>query len=347
MRSLGSPVASSSTSLPIEASPLGPLPSDAQMCSDADESSPGPSMWMPLYSDIGNHPEIEKNVKLLLADRDYSLFDMPIMQLLSVLRLHSINTCEIRSADEAISLALDHIVNGKCFLRSSTGMACAALRRGIRDAQSMMVLATETILLEIDDVNRIRSVCFALGYTSLDLSKVTSLSNMKSLIELSRDNFSSCFSIPDILCNLDRMSASEIKILCRIHSVDVADLESMGITKWIDAAMSRLIMHFSMADCKFGDGSDRQGCVPKCKKSSTNNTFLKVSMLEAFLRKSNKHRVKLLWQLLSSLEIGYNRSDNARIMTNRLKEYTRSLRLGKNREFHAARKMIDRVQQRL
>lgn len=345
--SIGS-TASSSTlaSLPFDVSQSVSLPTDTQMCVDAEGSSPGPSVWMPLYSDIGNNMEIERNMKLLLADKDYSLFDMPIMQLLSVLKSHSINTSKITSTDEAIVLALDHIVNGKCFLQSSVGAACTVVRRGMRDAQSMMVLATETVLLEIDDVNRIRNVCFALGYTSLDLSKASSLSNMKALIELSRDNFSSCFSIPDILCNLDRMSASEIKVLCRIHDVDVADLESMGITKWSDAAMSRLIMHFSMAECELGNGCLKQGHVPKCKKSSASNAFLKVTMLEAFLSKENKHRVKPLRQLLSALRIEYERSENARNLTSRLKTYTRNLRLSKEREIKTAKVMLSRIVER-
>lgn len=292
---------------------------DVQMYDSDEEYTSGPSELQPLYSETGNNPEIEKNVKLLLADRDYSLFDMPIMQLLSVLKSHSINTSEIRSTDVAIQQALDHIVNGKCFLRSSSGSACSVVRRGIRDVREMTVLATETVLLEMDDVDRIRSVCYALGYTSQDLRKVTSLDNMKTLIELSRDNFSSCYAIPDILCDLDQMSFGHLKALCHIHSVDVTDLESFSVKRWIDAAMSRLVMHFSMANCEIGDVQMKRGQLPLCKRASGNAAFLKVTMLESFLAKGKKHRVKPLRLLLSALEIEYESTDNARIMTNRLK----------------------------
>lgn len=341
-------MASSSTaaSLPIEASLSGSLSADVEMRIDVDASSPGPSLLQPLYSDIGNNPEIEKNVKLLLVDRGYSLFDMPIMQLLSVLKSHSINTCDIRSADVAIHQALDHIVNGKCFLKSSSGSACSVIRRGIRDVRAMTVLTTETVLLEMDDFDRIRSVCYALGYTSNDLSKVTGLDNMKTLIELSRDNFSTCYDIPDILCNLENMSIGEKKVLCRIHSVDVTDLEGMTVKRWTEAVLSRLVMHFSMAECEIGDRCAKPGHLPKCKRASGSDALLKVSMLESFLSKGNKHRVKTLRLLLSALEIEYDTSDNARVMASRLKKYARSLRVAKEREIRTSRAMLSRVVER-
>lgn len=341
-------MASSSTaaSLAMEALPSDYLSTDADLGLDADEFSAGPSVLQPLYSDIGNNMEIEKNLRLLLADRGYSLFDMPIMQLLSVLKSHSINTCDIRSADVAVHQALDHIVNGKCFLKSSSGSACRIVRRGIRDVRAMTVLATETVLLEIDDFDRIRSVCYALGYTSQDLSKVTGLDNMKTLIELSRDNFSTCYDIPDILCNLEIMSVGEKKVLCRIHSVDVTDLESMPIKRWTDAVLSRLVMHFSMAECEIGDRCVKPGQLPKCKRASGADALLKVMMLESFLTKGNKHRVRTLRLLLSALGIEYEASDNARVMASRLKKYVRTLRIAKEREIRTSRAMLSRVVER-
>lgn len=245
--------------------------------------SPGPSAERPLYSDIGNNPDIERSLKLLLADPDCSLFDMSIVQLFSVLSTHGINTSNVKSTDEAILQILDHIMNGKCFLKSCNGSACAVVRRGMQNAGAMAVLAAETVLLEVDVPDRVRSVCFALGYTAFDLSKISSVGAMKCLVEMSRDNFSTCFNIPDIMCNLDKLSVSDMKVLSRIHSVDITDLESLPVTRWTDAAMSRLIQHFSTAECEMERGSVRRGHVPKCKESTTNRAFLQVAMLEAVL----------------------------------------------------------------
>lgn len=343
-------VPSSGTSLTFPASfsnSSSPAALDDVWVEDSfEELMPGPSEVHPLYSNNGNHCEIEKSIKLLIADPDCSIFDMPIMQLLSVLSSHSINTTEIRSTDQAIVQILDHIMNGKCFLSSCRGGACLTVRRGIRNGRSMAVLAAETVLMEVEDAARVRAVCFALGYTENDLSSMNRIEGMKSLVEMSRDNFSTCFNISDILCNLDQMSTGKLKVLCQIHSVDVTDLNSMRPTQWTDIVMSRLTRHFIAGECEVGVQSVKSDKFPKCKQTSQHNTFLKVVLLESMLDNGLSRRKKPLIKLLESLDVEYDATDTVNQLKSRLKKYTRRLRVAKEREVDSQRHMLRRLAER-
>lgn len=323
----------------------GPSSSTTDLVVEED-CDPGPATFQPLYSECGNHPEIEKSVKLLLADHECSIFDMPIMQLLSVLSSHSINTTDIRSTDQAIVQILDHIMNGKCFFSSCRGSACLTVRRGIRDGKSMAVLAAETVLMEVEDAARVRAVCFALGYTENDLSSVSRIEGMKSLVEMSRDNFSTCFNVSDILCKLDQMSTSDLKVLCRIHSIDVTDLSNLRAAQWTDVVMSRLTRHFIAGECEFGVQNVKSGNFPKCKQTSQDNTFLKVVLLESFLGNRLNKRKKPLKKLLESLDVEYQTTDTVNQLKSRLKLYTKRLRVSKEREFESQRQMVRRIAER-
>lgn len=323
-----------------------PGPSFTNEAGCDEYGSPGPSSYLSLFDESRNNPEIEKSVKLLLADHECSIFDMPIMQLLSVLSSHSINTTEIRSTEQAIVQILDHIMNGKCFLNSCRGGACLMVRRGIRNGRSMTVLAAETVLMEVEDAARVRAVCFALGYTENDLSAVSRIEGMKSLVEMSRDNFSTCFNASDILCNLDQMSTSDLKVLCRIHSIDVTDLSNVRAAQWTDVVMSRLVRHFSAGECEVGVQNVKSGKFPKCKQKSQDNTFLKVVLLESVLGNRLNKRKKPLRKLLASLDVEYEATDTINQLKSRLKKYTRRLRAAKEREIASQRHMVRRIAER-
>lgn len=213
---------------------------------------PGPSAFRPLYNTSGhdNHIEIERMITSLLVDRDYCMFDMPIMQLMNVLRSHGVNTSTITSNEDAVSSTLDHIMNGKCFLPSSNGTACNVVRRGIRDVRSMIVLAAESVLTYIDNPDHLRYICHSLGYTQSDLSRRATAYSMKRLIEMSRDQFSACFNIPRIISQIDALSVGEMKVICRAHAIDVSDIENLPVLNWIDVTVSRMIQHFCTGVCE-------------------------------------------------------------------------------------------------
>lgn len=236
----------------------------------------GPSAFRPFYNETGNdnHVEIERKVKSLLVDPDYCLFDMSTMQLITSLSSHGVNTATITSHAKALHCILDHIMNGKCFLDSSKGVACNIVKRGIRDLRSMSVLAAESILTHVDDTERLRSVCLSLGYTESDLARCSSGYIMKRLIEMSRDQFSTCFDIPDIISQFDSLSVNELKVISRAHDVNISDLENVPVLDWIDLVMTRLINHFGAGLCDVGSTTDDRRVVPKCRKSLGNEVLL-------------------------------------------------------------------------
>lgn len=161
------------------------------------------------------------------------------------------------------------------------------------------MLAAETVLMEVDDAARVQAVCFALGYTENDLSSMNRIEGMKSLVEMSRDNFSTCFNASDILCNLDQMSTSELKVLCRIHSIDVTDLSNLRAAQWTDVVMSRLARHFIAGECEVGVQNVKSGKFPKCKQKLQDNTFLTVLLLESVLGNRLNKRKKTVDKIVS------------------------------------------------
>lgn len=300
---------------------------------------PGPSAFRPLYNASGhdNHVEIERMITSLLVDRDYCMFDMPIMQLMNVLRSHGVNTSTITSNEDAVSSTLDHIMNGKCFLPSSNGTACNVVRRGIRDVRSMIVLAAESVLTYIDNPDHLRYICHSLGYTQSDLSRRVTAYSMKRLIEMSRDQLSTCFNIPRIISQIDALSVGEMKVICRAHAIDVSDIENLPVLNWIDVTVSRMIQHFCTGVCEVRITSNDSSVLPSCQRSLGNELLLQLSLLDAVL--ANNATVRPMRHLLRSLNIEYDPGDSVRVMKTRLRAYVAYVRRGKDSEVRNARRV--------